>query len=186
MVGTWNDQFRQRMRDFELEHPADGIAVSIKIRAPYGCFHREHSPNAYAIIDSHLRKMQHEAFVFEEHESGPELLVYLALTASGLNLAKSIIDLIVTILKARAEGAKQGDRPDHLLELIIRRIHTNDSYTEEIMLHIDRKDEIDGALIEQTLISAAEKLLSSEERQALPANTENAKPDKKDRKKRRL
>ena len=39
-------------------------------------------------------------FVLEQHESGPEIIVFLALATASLTLAKSIIDLISVIIKA--------------------------------------------------------------------------------------
>src|SRR6266542_4804124 len=77
MDPAWESQFRRRMRAFELGHTTgnDGMPVSIKVRVTSGCFHREHSPQAYALIDQQLYSMPpDEAFAFEEHESGPEVL----------------------------------------------------------------------------------------------------------------
>ena len=89
--------------------PRDGeVPVSIKVRVTSGCFHREHSPHAYDIIDRHLASLegQESDFAFEEHESGPELLVYLAVAAAGITLAKSTIDLVIAIIKARVDGIR--------------------------------------------------------------------------------
>ncbi len=92
--------FRQRRPPGTSE-----AALSIKIRVTSGCFHREHSPHAYGLMDAHLATSAAE-IEFEEHESGPELLVYLALATAGLTLAKSVIDLITAIIKARSDGEK--------------------------------------------------------------------------------
>ena len=103
------DNFRQK------RPPKPGeIPVSIKVRVSSGCFHREHSPRAYDIIDRRLRSIPDDerTFVFEEHESGPEVLVYLAATTAGLVLAKSIVELITAIIKARSDGIRQGDHPE--------------------------------------------------------------------------
>ena len=62
-------------------------------------------------------------FTFEEHESGPELLVFVAVVTAGISLAKSVIDLIVAIIKARSEGIKKGDHPASPLDLIVRRTY---------------------------------------------------------------
>jgi hypothetical protein len=94
--------------------PGD-VAISIKIRVVSGCFHREHSPRGYAVIDSQLAKLLPDSELgFEEHESGPELLVYLAVATAGITLAKSVIDLISAIIKARAEGVKEATNPPTL------------------------------------------------------------------------
>jgi hypothetical protein len=37
---------------------------------------------------------------FLEHESGPEILAYLAAATAGLTLAKSVFDLITAIINA--------------------------------------------------------------------------------------
>lgn len=108
----WQETFRGRMRHFESERaPLPGeAAVSIKVRITSGCFHREHSPRAYELIDQSLRKLSpgDSSFAFEEHESGPELLVYIA---AGVGLATSVINLIATIIKARSEGSGRGIIP---------------------------------------------------------------------------
>jgi len=141
------------MRSFEQRkpHSLNDIPISIKIRAPSGCYHREHSPNAYVIIDDYLRTLPDEAgMVFEEHESGPELLVWLAVTTAGLTLAKSIIDLIATIIKARSEGIRKGDKPDRPLELIVRR-HDSKGVREEIVLRVGHEETVKVSAIEDRI-----------------------------------
>ncbi len=141
------------------KHPKDAIAVSIKIRVSSGCFHREHSPRAYELIDKYLSNIgQDEAFEFEEHESGPELLIYVAAVTAGISLAKSIIDLIVAIIKARSEGIEKGDGPTAPLELIIRRVNKSDEFKEEILLRIDHRDKITRAMIEKYLKNPSSNL----------------------------
>jgi len=133
-------------------------AVSIKVRITSGCFHREHSPRAYELIDQSLRKLspRDSGFAFEEHESGPELLVYIA---AGVSLATSVINLIATIIKARSEGIRKGDHPAHPLELIVRRVHSGNEFREETVLRIGHTDSLDEAKLEQQLNDALQKLL---------------------------
>jgi hypothetical protein len=79
------------------------------VRVTSGCFHREHSPHAFALIDSQLVSVPPGAgFDFVEHESGPELLLYFALGTGALSLAKSVIDLVVAIIEARREGVQRA------------------------------------------------------------------------------
>lgn len=82
------------MHGFEARRPPKPgeEAVSIKVCVVSGCFHREHSPRAYELIDRGLAKRSNASFAFEEHESGPEILVYLAVTAelSAWPIASSI------------------------------------------------------------------------------------------------
>jgi hypothetical protein len=159
----WQETFRNRMRGFEAGRaPKPGeAAVSIKVRVASGCFHREHSPRAYELIDRGLAKLSGAdgSFAFEEHESGPEILLYLAVTTAGLSLAKSIVDLITAIIKARSEGIKKGDSPSHPLELIVRRFHGTEEFREETVLRVGHKDTLDESKMEQELKDALQKLL---------------------------
>lgn len=58
MDTRWQKAFQDRMRRFEKNRTARAgdIPVSIKIRVSSGCFHREHSPHAYEIIDQYQYK----------------------------------------------------------------------------------------------------------------------------------
>ena len=126
MDAEWQRAFPNRMCRFEERRPSGcgERSVSIKIWVTSGCFHREHSPVAYQFIDQFLTAIPGDdtTFSFQEHESGPELLVYFAVGTAGITLAKSVIDLITTIIKARSEGVKKGDRPSDPIELIVRRV----------------------------------------------------------------
>ena len=157
----WKDTFRKRMFEFGKEAPSGdrGVPFSIKIRVTGGCFHREHSPHAYEIIDNYLSALSKPDcyFRFEEHESGPEILVYLALATGGITLTASIINLIVAILKARSEGVKKGDRPHESLEIIIRRIQRNGEFIEEKIMRIGNTDLIDKEKIKKELKKSARK-----------------------------
>ncbi|MBI4964882.1 MAG: hypothetical protein HY913_16525 [Desulfomonile tiedjei] len=162
MDDEWQKTFRGRRRRFEARRPPreDEIAVAIKIRVKMGCFHREHSPNAYRIIDASLRKLSgtSEEMAFEEHESGPELLVYLAVVTAGITLAKSVVDLVTTIIRARAEGIKTGDTRSAPLELIVRRVDREGEFSEEVVLRVGHTDHMDEELIEQSLSEALGRL----------------------------
>jgi hypothetical protein len=166
MDPLWESEFRARMKSFKLQRsPCEGeVPISIKVRITSGCFHREHSPHAYQIIDKHLASIipsQRSELAFVEHESGPELLVYLALATAGVTLAKSVIDLIVAIIKARAEGIKRGDHPNDAIELIVRRIGEGDKFAEETVLRIDHNDRINRTAIEAGIQDAFERLTSA-------------------------
>ena len=151
----WVDEFRQRMRGFEHLHPEQegGVPVSIKVRVTGGCFHREHSPHAYQLIDKflHAHHLRDEGISFEEHESGPEVLAYIVLTAGVLNLSVSVINLITAIIKARSEGIKHGDHPNAPVELIVRRFNNDGKLQEEKVLTFHTHDKVDAKLIETAL-----------------------------------
>jgi len=97
------------------------------------------------LIDEHVRahKPDRQGIRIEEHESGPEILAYVAATTAGLALTKSVIDLVVAIIKARSEGVKKGDGQRHDLELIVRRFDKRREYAEEKILRISSTDEVD-------------------------------------------
>jgi hypothetical protein len=139
-----------------------GAAISVKIRVYSGCFHREHSPYAYRIIDKQLLtcSSKDENFSFQEHESGPEILVYVALGTVGITLAKSIIDLITAIIKARSEGIKLGDSPDAPLELIVRRFDNKGKIKEETVLRFGSQDQVKKEFIEESLKKKISEILS--------------------------
>jgi hypothetical protein len=163
MNTSWNRIFHKRMADFERSMPRtrDGIAVSIKIRVTTGCYHRSCCPHAYSIIDRELSepRVERDSFVFQEHESGPEILVYLAVTSAGATLAASIINLITTIIKARFEGAKRGDRHPDPVELIVRRTIKPDEVREETVLRFSELDQVTREAIATELSKAVSRLL---------------------------
>lgn len=134
----WLDEFQKRMSSFARRTPQGSAAnaVSIKFRATSGCFHSEHSPYAYDLIRRYRHNSPAEV-EFVEHESGPELLVYLTLTASGITLAANVIQLITAIIQSRSDGARRGDRPAEPIELIIRRVDERKSFHEELILRTD-------------------------------------------------
>lgn len=157
----WQRTFRDRMRGFQARaaHPG-AAALSVKVRVVSGCFHRDHSPHAYRLLDSQPVPPDVEIV---EHESGPELLVILAAATAGVTLAKSVIDLIAAILKARAEGVKKGDRPDDPLELIARRSGDGDQYREELILRIGHTEPVDPVALQDQIEKALQRLFKSDQ-----------------------
>ena len=111
-------------------------------------------------MDSHLASSTAE-IEFQEHERGPELLVYMALATAGLTLAKSVIDHITAMIKARSDGVKKGDRPNDPLELIIRRIDDHSQFREETVLRIGHNDPADPKEIEKQVAEALGRLLKT-------------------------
>lgn len=155
------------MRSFESRRPPrEGEeSVSLKVRVTSGCFHREHSPHAYVLIDKHLVSIpssQGSELVFVEHESGPELLVYLALATAVITLSKSVIDLIVAIIKARTEGVKSGDRPNDTVEVIVRRVDDGDQFVEEKVLRIGHNDSVNRADLEAHINAALKRVVGKD------------------------
>jgi len=177
---TWSNQFRARMAAFGASRPArrGEVGVSIKVRVTSGCFHREHSRHAYDLIDAELQRIDPDAerLGFEEHESGPEVLAYVALTAAGIGLAKSVIDLVVAILKARSESVRKGDRPSDPLEVVVRRFDEGGQVRDETAFRIGHADPVRRAQVEKQLLGALRKLLPEVRRGSEPANTYQPSP----------
>jgi len=168
MNDEWNRIFRNRMRDFKAQHliPQGAIPISIKVRVTSGCFHREHSSYAYSLIDKQLNEtIMNNEITLNEHESGPELLIFVAAITAGISLAKSIIDLIVVIIKARSEGIKKGDHPESPLELIVRRTYKDKEFREEMVLRIGHDETVDREMVEKRLKQSISNLLKEEDKE---------------------
>jgi hypothetical protein len=155
------------MHGFEARRPSQPgeVPVSIKVSVVSGCFHRDHSPRAYALIRQHLTRLSptETEFAFEEHESGPEILVYVA---AGIALAKSVIDLVVAIIKARSEGVKAGDVASEPVELIVRRTVQGGTVQEEMVLRFNHTDPVSAKVVGERLGAALDRLLGIESRKA--------------------
>ena len=173
----WEKEFRIRMQEFSEAYPGNGLPVSIKFRIGSGCFHRDHSPKAYFLIDQAIKKFgpQFEAFALVEHETGPEFLVRTSLVTAGLTLATAILQLIVAIMQARAVGISQGDRPNEPVEVIIRTVDEAGRYEERVILHKGYQDPIRPdevkALLEETLADPSVK-----RKAAVPKQVQRKKP----------
>ncbi|MGI5849923.1 MAG: hypothetical protein ACOX8Q_07645 [Christensenellales bacterium] len=127
--------------------------ITIKIRVASGCFHREHSPEAYRLIEESLKNIPNNErnFDFIEHESGPEIVAWIALGTAGITLAKSLIDLITAVINARAKGREMGDHPDGKLLLILRDTYRTDSSTEEFVLEIYDKEMVSSKQVKEVI-----------------------------------
>lgn len=167
---------RERLERYMLKSPRGpgAKAISIKLRVRSGCFHREHSPHAYALIDECLaaHPPSSREFQFEEHESGPEVIV---LVNASLSLAASVIALVVAIINARAAGIKKGDRHSQV-DLIVRRTDDRTGIKEETVLRICDDADLQHSEIERELLGAVRRLLA--DKLATPSSTK-ARPSQK-------
>lgn len=116
-----------------------------------GCFHREHSPEAYILIDEALLEIKDDEIYFEEHESGPEIIAWVALGTASLTLAKSVFDFVTAVINARAKGRAQGDTRDGNLVLIIRNTHHTADSKEETVLEIYDKELVSSKQIKDAI-----------------------------------
>ena len=148
-----------RLKMHRPEHLGD-VPVWMKIRI-------DPTPEEHALIHQYREKLApaDADFEFETHESGPEILVYLAVTAAGVSLAKSVIDLITTIIKARSETWRKRDLPFKPLDLIVRHIDERRGRSDEIILRFGQKETRDETVIEQKLMEALREIAKSKKHQ---------------------
>lgn len=132
--------------------------ITIKIRAEHGCFCRSHSKETNRLIDEIVRNNHTHEFGYHEHESGPEIIAWLALGTAGLTVTKSLIDLITAIINACREGRKKGDDHNGKLMLIVRDTHRTENSTEEIVLEIYDNDLINTEKVKKAIESGIKKI----------------------------
>jgi hypothetical protein len=144
-MGTWEKDFIERFDALEriCRRPDGAAAASLKFRGSGGCFHREHSPHAFAIMDK--KKLEKDGIVLEDHESGPEYLIWIPVIVLGIGLADKIIGLVTTLLKARQEGAMKGDKRPANLDFIIRAELPSSGYREKLIITIEADKPFDEA-----------------------------------------
>lgn len=164
-MNGWESQFNARFGSLDAvrARPPHSIGLSVKVRVASGCFHREHSPEAYAVVDAVVdrRKLAQQGISWEEHESGPELLLWLAVGTAGLALAKEsvalvkeAVGLVATIVKARSEGINRGDGPRAPLEIIVRGTNSHGEYKEKCLVTIAPEERLPDLRLEQMIDAA--------------------------------
>ncbi len=128
--------------------------ITIKIRVEQGCFCPSHSPEVNSTIELYKTSdLQNNGFEIHEHESGPEIIAWLALGTAGLTVAKSVIDLVTSIINACNRGKKKGDNLHGKLILLVRDTHRTRESTEEIVLEIYDKESVSPEIIKQAIES---------------------------------
>jgi hypothetical protein len=74
-------------------------------------------------------------------------------------LAKSVVDLVVAIIKARSKGKHKGDHPDAPVELIVRRSVSETTVEEELILRVPPDTSVQRSQIETELQDGLRRLL---------------------------
>ena len=129
----WEMDFEKRLNQYQKANE-QGFPISIKVGVYSGCSHNEHSPYAYQEIYDYMNNHDIDCG-FEEHESGPEVLAWIAIGTAGITLAKSVVDFITAIINARTKG----------------------NLKEETILEINDFEEITSETIEKSITNALEK-----------------------------
>ncbi|MBN1591459.1 MAG: hypothetical protein JW888_18240 [Pirellulales bacterium] len=154
------EDLKRRFQLIQRDRDKSGFVVSIKLRVPH-CFCREHhAPAANRLIDDYRARhpLDTRDCIYVEHESGPELILYLGLGVAGLGLAreslsllKSAIELVTAILKARCEGRKQGDSQHGPLVVVVQGFGPDDTFYEKQAIHADPEDPPTEKDVEESL-----------------------------------
>ncbi|MDO8663028.1 MAG: hypothetical protein Q7K98_07420 [Candidatus Omnitrophota bacterium] len=133
------------------------------------CFH--HWPQTWKIVNEYIHPcgpLQDEGdvlintnkgeFVLECHESGPEIVIYLA--KATVDLIKSIVDLIITLLKARE--LEKNNRSGLLKYKITRNYQIKDKSIEEevIELELPLSDSVIKELNEHIQVTIKKRIIS--------------------------
>ncbi len=140
---SWDREFIIRLEKFaeEVPGPPGAVPVSIKVRVTGGCFHREHSPIAYEMIDKAVDSVGPDARSLRlvPHENGLEIISWVE---HVVELMGSVILLVTAILHARAEGIRRGDRPAEPVELVVRKEASYGGVRELTLARLSRNDPV--------------------------------------------
>jgi hypothetical protein len=167
-MATWNDPILEQLNRFRSNQSGPGHAVSIKLAVYSGCFHREHSPRAYELIDRHLveNPLPRPDVVFEEHETGPEILAWIA---GGVAVGAAVINLVTAIINAKAAGLKKGDDRDSPTELIVRTSNKEGKFVQEVIMKVDSQASVNVGAVKSGLEKAIQVLPTKKAEEPSPA-----------------
>lgn len=161
----WQNEIRSRILQFESSRPhgSDERAYSIKIRVESGCFHREHSPEAYRWIDDYIRTIEPQlAYQILEHESGPEIIAFAIV---GVGFAAGVTRLVTEMVNTRYDGyyvGREGGTEPILgapLEIIVRGFRNDKVYVEELVLRVNAETAVSSDRIEAAINACARSFL---------------------------
>jgi hypothetical protein len=168
------EQTKYRLEVFQRGTDGPGFSVSIKLRVP-DCFCREHhAPVANRLIDDYrmCHPLDPTQCEYVEHESGPELLLHLAVVAGKLGLAtaaltlvKSVIELVTAMVKARYEGRRKGDAQHGPLVIIVQGIDPDGAFYEKQVLEVDPHTSPSPKAIETSLTDTIQLIAEERARQ---------------------
>ena len=187
-MDNWQQDTTWRWNAFLQNKGKSGFAVCMKLRVS-GCFCREHhAPAANRLIDDYRQRhpLDPKQCEYVEHESGPELLLYLGLGAAGLGLAreslsllKSAIDLATAIVKARSEGVRRGDRQGGSLVILISGFDFEGASLEKQAIEAKIQSPPTKKTIQQSIDDVIQLLAEEKSRHAITKPDKSAADSKK-------
>ena len=98
------------------------------------------------------------------HETGPEIVAWVGLAAGGLAVAASVVQLVTTIIEARHDGTKDGDRAESTLDVLVRGFDTKGRLRQERVIQVKLDDRISGRGMDKALAKAVRKIAGPETR----------------------
>ena len=165
----WQEDIKRRLEQFRHED-GNGFAVSIKVRVSYGAFGYGHSPQLDRMIDRDIEHPTHWLYV--HHESGPEWLLYLALTAAGLGVAekslaliKSTIDLVAIAVKNHGKERRKWKQEPEPLTIVVRGFDAEGAFFEKPVIEIDSEAPPSDKTIKHSLADVIQQLAEERVRQ---------------------
>jgi hypothetical protein len=157
----WLHEFRQRMDAFRKTGKEGDVVISIKLRAEWGSFDQYGFPDLYPSLNAALRRRTSNDIVIQEHESGPEWIVRLALIAGSLGVLKAVIELVTQALKSREKPRKYDDgRVAEVppLILIVRLIDEKSEFREKEVRKIEPGQKVKKLDLEADLEAAIDEI----------------------------
>jgi len=127
------------------------------------------------MIDDYLATCPLDKMQFMEHESGPEILLWLAAISGGITLTANLINLVTAIIRARSEGIKKGDHPSHPVELVIRQDRKDGEIREEMVLRFGHHEVVESEHIEKALTKTFRKFAESQAKPTAPSTATRRK-----------
>ena len=143
----WQREIKQRLERFNYGSHEPGLALSVKVRVKSNCFCYGHYGRFHHMMDRGRdweRGPSH--WEYEEHESGPEWLIYLALTAAGLNIVKPVLELVVLAVKSHREERRKREQTPEPLVIVVRGFDPEGVFFERTVMEIEEDVPNDNAI----------------------------------------
>ena len=168
----WQQEISRRLERLNHGRSGQGLAVSVKVRVKSNCFCYGHSGHFHRMMDRHWEREGPSRWEYEEHESGPEWLLYLALTAAGLGVAekslgivKSVIDLVILAVKTHREERRKRDERPEPLSIVVRGFGPEGAFFEKPVIEIDCEDPPGDKAIKESLTAVIQQIAEERVRQ---------------------
>ena len=125
--------------------------IAIKVRTEHGCFCHNHSPEVNRLIDDLVKQYSQSDIEYRHHESGPEIIAWLAMGTAGMVLTTALVNLITAIVNACKAGSKKGDRQNGKLILIVRDVRRSETSEEEVVLELYENDTVSADTVKKVI-----------------------------------